>query len=191
MSELLLRRGRPEDAAFLTTAVMASGEQNMRFLLSREPKGYLKKWVRSKTGLFSHRYFWLIEKDNVPVACCSILRPEQTSTAVLNTWWQMRPYTIAGLKMIRRLSMMSTAMAIPDVPASMISSVYVPAAHRGQGYATRLLSALIQKYRGAIALQVAISNKAAINLYEQTGFKSVGLSEPSSVVEQHYLMLST
>lgn len=188
MSEATYRRATANDVPFLCEAIIGSGERNMHYLLSRLQPSALSGWVAASDGLFSYRYFWVIEHQGKVAACASLLPTNRAIKALLYFWWQARPYTYKGWATIKRLNQLSSPMCVPPL-AAMISSVYVAVDERNKGLGYRLLSAITQQHQDRLALQVACDNQSAIRLYEKLEFKAVGVSSTSSVVAPHQLMV--
>ena len=188
MSNTHYRRATANDVPFLCRAIVGSGERNMHYLLSRVDSSALSRWVTARDGLFSYRYFWVIEHQGKIAACASVLPTHRALKALLYFWWQARPYTYTGLTVIKRLNQLSSPMCAPP-HAAMISSVFVEENARNKGLGYRLMSAITQQYKDTLALQVACDNKPAIRLYEKLQFKAVGVSSTSSVVAPHPLMV--
>ena len=160
----------------------------MHYLLSRVETSALSRWVAARDGLFSYRYFWVIEHQGKVTACASVLPTNRAIKALLYFWWQARPYTYKGWATIKRLNQLSSPMCVPPL-AAMISSVYVAVNKRNSGLGYRLMAAITQQHKGTLALQVACNNRPAIGLYEKLEFKAVGVSSTSSVVAPHQLMV--
>jgi ribosomal protein S18 acetylase RimI-like enzyme len=192
MSEVAIRRARPEDAAFLAWAVLASArshcprgfwdlflpdrveerdaeDERLAFardlLLSREPSWW--HWSR----------FWIAERERQPAATLSGFDPARVVAANLAVPEVAAARGIAGARLheaFARCKPMFDCFHEPAPGAWVVESVATRPEARGAGLASALLAHVLAEGRAAghrfAQLGLLIGNTAAQRVYERAGF---------------------
>jgi len=189
MSTQRLRRATIDDTRFLTEAILGSGDRNMRYLLGRQDDRLLSRWVRAKVGLFSYRFFWIIEVDGTEVAAASAIDADKAVLHSALTYLGFNPLSKRGRRRCRRFNELSEPLAAIPRNCTQINSVYVQPSYRQQGLASKLIRAIAAQHPFNLSLQVELSNTSAIALYEKLEFKPVAQSTSSVLVPAHQVMV--
>jgi len=163
----------------------------MRYLLGRQSSAALEQWVQSKAGLFSYRFFWVIEADGSAIAAASALDADKAMIHSLYTYLRFNPLTQRGRRRCKRFNELSEPLAGIPHGCTQINSVYVAPDFRRQGLASKLIQSIATQHPFDLSLQVESKNEAAILLYKKLGFKPMAESTSSILVPSHQVMIKT
>lgn len=176
MSNVKVRRGRPEDARHFAELVVLTSPMLFPALFGSTVKNLMKNIFKHKRHYFSFDHSYFAEVDGKMAGMAQLhkrmpVRKERTRLSLLLLKymnWRL-PAKIANLLKSERGMWFATGKDC------YLSSVAVYPEFRGQGIGTKLLEAVEDEARSIgkkrIVLKADTHNQRAINLYERLGYR--------------------
>lgn len=176
MSNVIVRRGRPEDARHFSELVVFTSPTLYPALFGSTVKRLMEKIFRHRRHYFSFDCSYFAEVDGKTAGMAQLHkrrpgRKEMTRLSLLLLKylnWRL-PTKVINLLRSERI------MWYANGKDCYLSNVAVYPEFRGQGIGTKLLAAVEEEVkdigRKRIVLKAETHNKRAINLYERLGYK--------------------
>lgn len=182
--KLHFRPAEPRDLEQAVPLIYSAGPEGFEFVFTqgrRSSLEYLRYTFSDGRGLFGHRNHQVVELDGRVVGIGAFYSGMEYNQLSQGTLQQvLHFYRFSCVPVLRRAMQTTRWMPPPGRGTLYVANLGVAAELRGHGIGARLLHEQMSRARakgkGKFALDVAVTNPRAQQLYEKLGLRVVGHS---------------
>lgn len=191
MEQIIIRKGKPEDAHHFSELVILSSPKVFSLLFGSKVKNVMKSIFPRRRHYYSYEKAFFIEVDGKTAGMAQLHRFRPRKREKLRLTWLLLKYL--NWRLPRSiLSFWRSERVISDFSTTdcYLSNVAVYPEYRSLGLGSRLLGALEKEIRtvgkNKMVLHADVKNQKAIKLYERLGYKIESRIPPLKIRKERF-----